>query len=165
MKSFKYVSYLWDDAAAGKLTPPGLRLSATQRGSDVIIEVTDNGRGVDWDRVAERAKRLDIPSATTDDLVTALFTDGVSTRDEVTQLSGRGVGLAVAKDACERMGGYVSVDSEPNKGTTFAFHVPLRVRCTTLPPPRDTVRPAASARGGAAPLSTRTINERARSAT
>jgi len=151
--------------AAGKLTPPGLRLSATQRGSDVTIEVTDNGRGVDWARVAERAKRLEMPFATRDDLVTALFTDGVSTRDEVTQLSGRGVGLAVAKEACERMGGFVSVESEPNKGTTFAFHVPLRARATTFPPPRDTLKPAASARGGAAPASTRTINEKARSAT
>jgi two-component system chemotaxis sensor kinase CheA len=123
--------------------PATLRLSATQRGTEVVIEATDNGRGIDWERLAERASRLGMPHASREDLIAALFADGVTTRDDVTHVSGRGVGLAAAKEACDRMGGYVRVDSHRGRGTTFSFHMPVDERKLSVVPPR-TSQPVAS---------------------
>jgi two-component system chemotaxis sensor kinase CheA len=127
----------------GKDSPPTLRFTASEGESEILIEVADNGRGVDWERVADRARRLGLPSKSRADLVAALFADGVSTRDEVTEVSGRGVGLAAVKEACEGMGGRVQVESERGKGTTFSFHVPRRLGENSFPPPVESLRPVA----------------------
>ncbi len=125
---------------AGKNTPATLRLTAVQCGAEVVVEASDNGRGIDWSRVAEKARQLGLPSSSREDLIAAMFADGVSTRNDVTDVSGRGVGLAAAKDACEQLGGYVSVESRESSGTTFSFHVPLPARSQSLPPHRDSLR-------------------------
>jgi two-component system chemotaxis sensor kinase CheA len=127
---------------AGKDSRSLIRLGATRVGRSVQIEISDNGRGIDWEKVAERAREAGLPAACHVDLMAALFADGVSTKDSVSDLSGRGVGLGAAKEACEHLGGYVAVDSRPNEGTTFRFHIPIRERGESLrpsdggPPPR-----------------------------
>ena len=74
--------------------------------------------------VLARATSLGLPTATRADLVEALFSDGLSTRDEVTEISGRGVGLAAVREACAELGATVSVETGAHGGTKFAFTFP-----------------------------------------
>jgi two-component system, chemotaxis family, sensor kinase CheA len=103
------------------------------------IEIRDDGRGVDWDRVRERAARLGLPAATAEELSEALFADGMSTKDEVTELSGRGVGLAALRAVTHSAGGQVTLISERQRGTCVRFDFPLEQlaeRELVLEPPR-----------------------------
>jgi two-component system chemotaxis sensor kinase CheA len=129
--------------AAGKTEEGCLRLTASRAGGALQIEVSDDGRGVDWDKVAAKAQAAGLPTARHEDLVAALFAEGVSTRDAATETSGRGVGLGAAKHACERLGGYVTVESIAGRGTAFRFHMPLPERGPSLLP-AITVPPAAA---------------------
>ena len=91
---------------------------------DVAIEVKDDGRGVDWRQVAVRANAMGLPHQTPRDLAEALFADGLSTRDDVSEVSGRGIGLGAARSECEKLGGIATVTSEPGRGTTLTFTFP-----------------------------------------
>jgi two-component system, chemotaxis family, sensor kinase CheA len=84
----------------------------------------DDGRGIDWSSVAAKAQRRGLPHETQSDLVEALFADGVTTRDEVNEYSGRGIGMGVIREACRSRGGEIHVDSQPGKGTTVEFRFP-----------------------------------------
>lgn len=99
------------------------RLTATH----FSVEFSDDGRGIDWARVSEKAKASGLAVATRKDLIEALFADGLSTRDAVTQNSGRGVGLAAVRTACQKLGGAVEVESEAGKGSLFRFVWPAAV--------------------------------------
>jgi two-component system chemotaxis sensor kinase CheA len=121
-------------AQAGKPGAGRLSLSATRIDSEVVVEVADDGRGIDWMRIADRAHARGLPHETQEDLVVALFADGVSSRAEVTSTSGRGIGLGAARDACERLGGYVTIDSQAGVGTAFRFHLPLLDRRVSMRP-------------------------------
>jgi sensor histidine kinase regulating citrate/malate metabolism len=111
---------------AGRKSSSGeIRLSARMRDDNLVFIVQDDGRGIDWARLRLKAKSAGLPAETERDLIDALFADGVSTRDEVTTLSGRGVGLSATKKACEDLGGSFSVHTEPGRGTTFEFSFPL----------------------------------------
>ena len=79
-------------AAKGKSGLPAIRLSCRRQGSQLVVEVSDNGHGIAWERVRAKAKERGLPHTTQNDLVNALFTDGLSTKDEVSDTSGRGVG-------------------------------------------------------------------------
>ena len=109
---------------AGKGGAPSLSLSSRYADNSIIVEIADDGRGIDWARVAEKAESRGLPSANAEQLKQALFADGFSTRDEVTELSGRGVGLAAARAECERLGGKVEVESQLGQGTLFRFRMP-----------------------------------------
>jgi chemotaxis protein histidine kinase CheA len=89
----------------------------------VVIRLQDDGRGIDWEKVAQRAAGLGLPHATRADLEAALFADGVSTRSVATTTSGRGVGLAALREATLHMGGRIVVRSERNVGTSFEFRI------------------------------------------
>jgi two-component system chemotaxis sensor kinase CheA len=91
----------------------------------LAIEIRDDGRGVDWDRVRARASLLGLPTETQHELIEALFTDGVSTKDTVTDASGRGVGLAALRAAARIEGGRVTIASRPHRGTSLRFEFPL----------------------------------------
>jgi two-component system chemotaxis sensor kinase CheA len=113
-------------AEQGKPAKNHVELSAHSDEHGVCIEVSDDGRGIAWDRLAEKAKQRGLPSSTRADLVRALLADGVSTAETVTQTSGRGVGMSAVEAACRALGGSVSVESEPGHGTRFRFEFPRR---------------------------------------
>lgn len=115
--------------AAGK-PPEGRIVLGIQRQQDrVLIQLTDDGRGIDPARVREKAKAAGFidPEAPLSDeqALELIFRAGLSTRDDVSDLSGRGVGLDVVRDSLERLGGRVSVSSVPGEGTTFNLDMPL----------------------------------------
>ncbi len=108
----------------GKPMPPRLSLSTAVRDGLFTIEVGDDGRGIDWEKVAARAESQHLPVVTQTDLLDALFASGMSTATTVSEISGRGVGLSVVRDACFQLGGSIDVASEPGRGTTFRFSWP-----------------------------------------
>jgi two-component system chemotaxis sensor kinase CheA len=114
--------------AAGKPATGSLRLHATQRGGSVIIEVSDDGRGLDRDRILAKAAQLGIAvaaDASDDQVWDLIFTPGFSTASEVTDVSGRGVGMDVVRRNIHSMGGMVQLASAQGWGTTVTVSVPL----------------------------------------
>ncbi len=115
--------------AAGKSGPANVRLSARAAGSAVVIEVADDGVGIEEDHLRELAvSRGLLPEdtvATGPQLLSVLFVPGFSTRDVVTETSGRGVGLDVVRTAVEDLGGSVDVESAAGVGTRFVMTLPV----------------------------------------
>jgi HPt (histidine-containing phosphotransfer) domain-containing protein len=109
-------------AAAGKAEPV-LSLRASVEAGEAIITIQDDGRGVDWERVRERARERGLPASSKSELAAALFSDEFSTRDEATSISGRGVGLGAVQAEMTRLSGRVLVESEAGRGTTFRLFV------------------------------------------
>jgi two-component system chemotaxis sensor kinase CheA len=109
---------------AGKPARARLVLRATRMGGEVAIEVGDDGRGIDWRAVAACAKAMGLAHETPSELADALFADGLSTRSDVSEVSGRGIGLGAARSECEKLGGTATVTSEPGRGCTFRFTFP-----------------------------------------
>ena len=114
--------------AAGKPPVGTLRLHATQRGGNVVIEVSDDGRGLDRERILARAAQqgVHLPADAPDSQVWPLvFLPGLSTAEQVTDLSGRGVGMDVVKRNIQALGGTVDIASAAGWGTTVTVSVPL----------------------------------------
>ena len=114
--------------AAGKPEMGSVSMRATHRGGSVIIEVADDGRGLDRDRILAKARELGMASdeSMSDAEVWGLiFEAGFSTAQQVTSLSGRGVGMDVVRRNIASLGGSVSVSSELGAGTTITLQVPL----------------------------------------
>jgi two-component system, chemotaxis family, sensor kinase CheA len=107
--------------AAGKPMPAEVSLSAFVAGNEIVIEVRDDGCGIDWARVRELATERGLPSQTRQDLEQALFADGFSLRRDVSETSGRGVGLAAVRNVVSAMGGKIEVESTEKVGTTWRF--------------------------------------------
>ena len=118
-----------DRIAAGKDPVGEIILSARHTGSEVIIEVTDDGQGVNYDAVLNKAIRNGLASPDVEyshkDILNFLMAPGFSTNTEVTEFSGRGVGMDVVKKNVEEVGGTVSLTSEPGKGMTTTLKIPL----------------------------------------
>lgn len=110
--------------ASEKATGAALTFTSKSNAHNLTMEFSDNGRGIDWDKISEKAEALGLPHKTPDDLLDALCHDGVSTRDEVTETSGRGVGMAALKQRIEHMGGKLQVRSKRNVGTTWIVQFP-----------------------------------------
>lgn len=106
--------------AAGGLT---LRTAALPK-SGFVVELGDDGRGIDFDHLRAVCAARGIRASSSADLIEAMFQDGVTTRDEANDISGRGVGLGAVVAACRSVGGFVEVDSTRGKGTTFRFAFP-----------------------------------------
>lgn len=111
---------------AGKPPSGTIRLRAATADDTVVFEVSDDGRGVDWDAVAIKARAAGLPAQKPGDLVDALFHDGLSTRDGVSRDSGRGVGMSAVRAECEKLGGAVNVESVAGRGTTVRVTLPRR---------------------------------------
>ena len=117
--------------AAGKPAVGTLRMRAFHEGGRVNIEISDDGAGIDVDRVKAKAVErglLSIERAramAAHDAYLLLFMPGFSTAKSVTNISGRGVGLDVVRTNVERIGGTVDVDSRLGRGTTFRIRIPL----------------------------------------
>lgn len=115
--------------AAGKDPTGSIILSARHTGSEVIIEVQDDGQGVNYDAVLKKAiqQGLAYPeeSYSHKEILNFLMAPGFSTNTEVTEFSGRGVGMDVVKRNVEEVGGSISIFSEPGHGMTTTLKIPL----------------------------------------
>jgi two-component system chemotaxis sensor kinase CheA len=113
--------------AAGKPAQATIRLHAMQLGSEVIIAVTDDGRGVDLDRVREEATRhgMGTDGLSDEDVAALTLRSGLSTARFVTDVSGRGVGLDVVRANVESARGRIEVRSQPGVGAEFRLIVPI----------------------------------------
>ncbi|MCD6449114.1 MAG: chemotaxis protein CheA [Thermotogaceae bacterium] len=117
--------------AKGKPPVGTIILSARHEGNNVVIEVSDDGRGLDRERIAKRAIErglIDEARAATlpdEEIFQLIFLPGFSTRDQVTQVSGRGVGMDVVKNVVENLKGSVSIESQKDKGTKVTIRLPL----------------------------------------
>jgi len=110
----------------GKPTAGTIRLSTSMTDDQFVVSISDDGRGINWDRIADLARERNLPANTRDQLVDALFHEGFSSKDEVSELSGRGVGLSAVKTACLDLHGQLEVTSELKSGTTISFYFPIR---------------------------------------
>lgn len=126
--------------ASGKQDPV-MSLRASLEHGEAVITIEDDGRGVDWERVRERASARGLPASSMSELAAALFSNEFSTRDEASSVSGRGVGLAAVQAEVKRMSGRVFVESELGRGTRFrlfvaaeAFGLPGAGAVRSLPP-------------------------------
>ena len=125
-------------AERGKPATATIVLRAARQGEHVIIEVEDDGRGIDVPRVREVARARNVmPQAVLDGLsddeaVDLIFAPGFSTASEVTDLSGRGVGMDVVRTSVERLGGRVAVSTRPQRGTIVRFTLPFTVMMTQV---------------------------------
>ncbi len=111
-------------AAAGKSASGTLTFRAKLENDGVVMEIGDDGAGVDWDRLAVKARAAGHPVARREDLERAMFASGISSADAVTDVSGRGVGLAAVWESTVALGGTVRVESDAGKGTRFVFRLP-----------------------------------------
>ncbi len=112
-------------ASSGKSDEGNLHLKTHTDGDEFIISLSDDGRGIDWARVTHKAHSLGLPAANQNDLVEALFADGMSTKSEVSEYSGRGVGMGAVRNECTQRQGHVDVRSELGRGTTVEFRFPV----------------------------------------
>ncbi|MCX4245791.1 chemotaxis protein CheA [Paraliomyxa miuraensis] len=116
---------------AGKSSAGKIDLRAFQRGNRVVIEVEDDGRGMDWRKIREKAIRNGVTTAEqaaelgASDVIDFIFLPGFSTRDTVTSTSGRGVGMDVVKTNISRLSGMIDVDTVLGRGTKFSITLPV----------------------------------------
>jgi two-component system chemotaxis sensor kinase CheA len=115
--------------AAGKPSEGVVRLSAGHRSGRIVIEVSDDGAGINRAKVREIAVGKGLIAAdaamTDDEIDNLIFLPGFSTASEVSDISGRGVGMDVVKRSIQALGGRISISSRPGKGSTFVMSLPL----------------------------------------
>jgi two-component system chemotaxis sensor kinase CheA len=117
--------------SAGKPAQGTVRLEAYHQGNQIVIEVTDDGRGIDRNKVVAKAvareliTQADAALLSEQEALNLVFNPGLSTADQVTTISGRGVGMDVVKTVLDRLKGTISIQTTPGKGTTFSLKVPL----------------------------------------
>jgi two-component system chemotaxis sensor kinase CheA len=117
--------------AAGKPRRGTVHLRAAQKGNTVVLEVADDGTGVDLQAVRQAAvargllTEQEAASLNEREAIHLIFRSGLSTMPRATELSGRGVGLDVVRENLERLHGLIQVDTAPGEGTTFTLTVPL----------------------------------------
>ena len=120
-----------DRLKAGKREIGLLCVSARQSGNQILIDIQDDGRGIDGKKLVEKAiangviEKSDAAQLSPREQLALIFEPGVSTAKEVTAISGRGVGMDVVRSNVERIGGIVEVDSRPGEGTRMTLRVPL----------------------------------------
>jgi two-component system, chemotaxis family, sensor kinase CheA len=114
----------------GKSAGGHLLLSAEVDNAEFVVQISDDGGGIEWAALGAQAAKRGLPVSTDSERMEALFADGVSTSGEATDVSGRGVGMAAVRDEVRRRGGLITIDSHPHRGTTcvmrFAAEAMLR---------------------------------------
>jgi two-component system chemotaxis sensor kinase CheA len=115
--------------ALGKKEAGTIRLSAEQRGGRIVIEITDDGQGINSERVLKRARERGLIAAdavlNTDEINNLIFLPGFSTAEVVSDLSGRGVGMDVVRRNIQELGGRITLKSDPGRGMTIELALPL----------------------------------------
>lgn len=120
-----------DRVRQGKPAQGMVHLKAYHQGNQVVVEVTDNGRGIDAQKVKGRALEKGLMTAeqaarlSEADIQALVFRPGFSTADEITEVSGRGVGLDVVQSVMQKLKGTVEIESRAGQGTTFRLKLPL----------------------------------------
>jgi two-component system chemotaxis sensor kinase CheA len=109
---------------SGKLPGGVLTLRTVVQGAAILVELADDGRGIDWEKLAQRAQSAGLPHKSRADLEAALFRHDISTKDGVNENSGRGAGLAAVHIVTKALGATAEVRSVASGGTTFSFRVP-----------------------------------------
>jgi chemosensory pili system protein ChpA (sensor histidine kinase/response regulator) len=123
-------------SAAGKDETGELLVQVSQQGNEVVLEFSDDGAGLDLDRIRDKARRIgllhegeDLSDADTADLI---FEPGFSTADALTELAGRGVGMDIVHSEAQALGGRVDTTTESGKGARFTIHLPLTLAVTQV---------------------------------
>ncbi len=115
--------------AAGKPVEGIVRVAAMHRSGRIVIEVSDDGAGINRKVVQDIARRkgliADNAQLSDEEIDNLIFLPGFSTRNEISELSGRGVGMDVVKRSIQALGGRVSISSQPGKGSLFTLSLPL----------------------------------------
>ncbi len=118
-----------DRLAAGKPEMGTIKLEAAHRSGRVVISLSDDGAGVNRAKVRQKAEEKGLvrpeDDLTDSDIDNLLFRPGFSTADQISQLSGRGVGMDVVRSEIQALGGRINLQSEPGKGTTITISLPL----------------------------------------
>lgn len=119
-----------DRIALGKDPQGEITLMAQHTGSEVIISISDDGKGIDTDKVLQKARENNLLTKpeneyTQKEILQLVLLPGFSTKDKVTEYSGRGVGMDVVKKNIEKIGGVVTISSEQGEGTCTTFKIPL----------------------------------------
>lgn len=114
---------------AGKNTTGKIHLMAYHQAGNIVVEISDDGRGLDKERIIEKAKAnhliTDESKLSESEIYNLIFQPGFSTAKQVTDVSGRGVGMDVVKKAIEKLRGKVDINSRPGRGSTFIIRLPL----------------------------------------
>jgi len=116
---------------AGKPAQGTVKLDAYHQGNQIIIEVTDDGRGIDRDKLVAKAvqggiiKQSEVATFNEPEILDLIFHPGLSTAEQITSISGRGVGMDVVRTVMGRLKGTVALKTTPGKGTTLYLKVPL----------------------------------------
>jgi len=132
--------------AARKPVAGQIVLRSKREGASILLEIVDDGRGIDWTKIADAAMRSGRPANTREQLVEALFADGVSSATTITQVSGRGVGMGAFRAAVTGVGGTLDVITTSGRGTTWRCTLPVatsrRSHTPSSAPPRHPARAA-----------------------
>ena len=119
---------------AGKPAEGAVRIRVTREATEVVVRVSDDGRGLDRDAIRKRGVERGLIGADArlnDDQVLALITQpGFSTASTITQLAGRGVGMDVVANEIKQLGGSLAIESQPGRGTTFVLRLPFTLAVT-----------------------------------
>lgn len=114
---------------AGKPEKGLIQLKAYHRGGNIVIEIIDDGKGLNKEKILEKAKKNGIVHSTENlsdqDIFRLIFLPGFSTAEKVTEVSGRGVGMDVVRQAIDRLRGKIEIESTQGKGAAFALSFPL----------------------------------------
>jgi len=111
-------------------------LRAYQKGSEIRIEVEDDGKGIEQEKIVEKALEKELVNSSElkdmdeNEKLKLVFHPGLSTTDEISDVSGRGVGMDVVKKTIERLDGEIAIDSKPDQGTKFSISLPLTLAIT-----------------------------------
>lgn len=125
-----------DRLAADKSERGSIRVDAFYEGTQVVVEICDDGRGLNLDAIRDKAVELNLISAQDaaalpdDELYPFIFQPGFTTAKEISEVSGRGVGMDIVRDKVSKLKGTVSVSSEPGQGTTFTVRLPMTLAVT-----------------------------------
>jgi chemotaxis protein histidine kinase CheA len=124
-----------DRAAAGKSERARVEVGLTHEAQLVVVTVGDDGPGIDWPKMRQRAVELGLPHETQADLEGVLFSDGVSSRAETTSTSGRGVGLSAVREMMTKLGGTIELTSQTGSGTRLRLVLPQSMLFDDSPSP------------------------------
>ncbi|MDB4731409.1 Hpt domain-containing protein [bacterium] len=120
----------------GKTTNATIRIRAFYQGTQVVVRISDDGAGLDVERICNAAVNSGLLTATEAESMTPqeiypyIFVPGLSTASTVSEVSGRGVGMDIVRDKVQKLKGTISVESLPDKGTTFTIRLPMTLAVT-----------------------------------